>query len=296
MRVRERQSDPRLIRLKLRRMSNSFKGLKYALTLGSDPQNFLGKWWIPSLLRRLPKGSRRKWALRVLSLSPHYFFGDDPGERTLDENLEVRFRDGSRSRKKICDLVLRPVLREGDTVLDYGCGPGFLAVAAARSVKKLYACDISVGALACAEIINPAPNLEYLRADDNGLKAVPDGGIDAAYSFAVIQHLTDETFERVLANCSRKVKPGGKLVLHIQLSDEVWKTEDEWKADTSVKGKLKFRYGLHCFGRTAEHHRELVEKHGFTDVKIEPLDPEVAKELNGTQAEAMLFATRALGG
>ncbi|HQZ83295.1 MAG TPA: class I SAM-dependent methyltransferase [Pyrinomonadaceae bacterium] len=273
-------------------MSNSFKGLKYALTLGSDPQNFLGKWWIPSVLKRLPEGKRRIWALRVLSLSPHYFFGDDPGERTLDENLEVRYRDGLRSRAKICEFILADVLKAEDVVLDYGCGPGFLAVNAAKLVKKLYACDISAGALACAEIINPASNLTYVRADEAGMLTIPDAGIDAAYSFAVIQHLTDETFERVLTNCGKKVKPGGKLVLHIQLSDEIWKTEDEWKADTSVKGKLKFRYGLHCFGRTAEHHRELVENHGFTDIRIEPLAAEVAAELNGTKAEAMLFATR----
>ena len=274
-------------------MSNSFASLKYALTLGSDPQNFLGKWWIPSVLKRLPQGKRRKWALRVLSLSPHYFFGDDPGEKTLDENLEVRYSDRLRSRKKICDLVLSRVLKESDVVLDYGCGPGFLAVNAAKLAKQVYACDISSGALACAEIINPAPNLTYVRADESGLSSVPDAGIDVAYSFAVIQHLTDETFEHVLENCGRKVRPGGKLVLHIQLSDEIWKTEDEWKADKSVKGKLKFRYGLHCFGRTAEHHSELVEKHGFRDVAIEPLAAEVAAELNGTQAEAILSATRA---
>lgn len=273
-------------------MSNSFKGLKYALTLGSDPQNFLGKWWIPAVLKKLPALKRRKWALRVLSLSPHYFFGDDPGEKTLDENLEVRYRDGLRSRKKICELVLKDIIKENDVLLDYGCGPGFLAVNAAELVKKVYACDISAGALACAEIINSAPNLTYVRADENGMATIPDASIDVAYSFAVIQHLTDETFEHVLANCGRKVKPGGKLVLHIQLSDEIWKTEDEWKADTSVKGKLKFRYGLHCFGRTAEHHSELVEKYGFTDIRIEPLAEEVAVELNGTKAEAILFATR----
>jgi len=273
-------------------MSKSFKSLKYALTLGSDPQNFLGKWWIPSVLKKIPESKRRMWALRVLSLSPHYFFGDDPGEKTLDENLEVRYRDGLRSREKICGLVLSDVLKESDVVLDYGCGPGFLAVNVAKLVKTIYACDISAGALTCAEIINPASNLAYVRADEAGMLTIPDASIDAAYSFAVIQHLTDETFERVLANCKDKVKTGGKLVLHIQLSDEIWKTEDEWKADTSMKGKLKFRYGLHCFGRTAEHHRELVEKHGFTDIRIEPLTSEVAAELNGTKAEAMLFATR----
>ncbi len=273
-------------------MSSSFKGLKYALTLGSDPQNFLGKRWIPSVLKRLPESKRRIWALRILSLSPHYFFGDDPGKASLDENLEARYQDGLRSREKLCGLILSDILKKDDVVLDYGCGPGFLAVNAAKLVRTLYACDISTGALACAEIINPASNLKYIRADENGMASIPDAGVDVAYSFAVIQHLTDETFERVLANCNKKIKPGGRLVLHIQLSDEVWKTEDEWKADTSVKGKLKFRYGLHCFGRTAEHHRELVEKHGFSDVRIEPLSAEAAAELNGTKAEAMLFATR----
>ena len=272
-------------------MSSTLKGLKYILALGSDPQNFLGTWWVPYTLSRLPNGQRRKWALRALSLSPHYFF-DTGANGPLDENLEAAFQLGIRSREKIYDLVLKDALNADDTVLDYGCGPGFLAVNTAKHVKAVYACDISTGALTCAGIINPAKNLTYLRADEHGFSSIPDGSIDAAYSFAVIQHLTDETFEHVLSNCSRKLKPGGKLILHIQLSDDAWKTESEWKADTSLKGKLKFRYGLHCFGRSAEHHVELVEKHGFSDVQIEDLAPEAAAELNGTQAEAILTARR----
>ncbi|KXK02822.1 MAG: type 11 methyltransferase [Acidobacteria bacterium OLB17] len=273
-------------------MSSAFKGLKYILTLGSDPQNFLGTRWIPFALGRLPEKKRRKWALRTLSLSPHYFFDNDRGEKALDENLEERFSEALRSRKHIFELLLKDRLNENDVVLDYGCGPGFLAANAAPFVKKLFACDISAGVLACARIINSAPNLTYVRADDEGMATIADGSIDAVYSFAVIQHLTDETFERVLANCSRKLRPGGRLILHIQLSDDIWRSEEEWKSDTSVKGKLKFRYGLHCFGRSAERHRELVEKHNFTNVSIEPLSDEAAAELNGTKAEAMLIASR----
>ena len=67
----------------------------------------------------------------------------------------------------------------------------------------------STGALACAKILKAAPNLEYIVADKVGFAAIPDGSLDVIYSFAMVQHVTDEVFEMVLANCCRKLNPAG---------------------------------------------------------------------------------------
>ena len=39
---------------------------------------------------------------------------------------------------------------------------------------KLARGDPSVGAVACARVINPAANIEYLTADDKGLATIAD--------------------------------------------------------------------------------------------------------------------------
>lgn len=255
-------------------MSKLLNFVKWSVTLGNEPQNFLGAKWIPAFLQKVPEKSKRKWALRILNLSPHYFFdGDNPAYKNMktDEYLETVFEINAESRRDIYQKVLKKYLEKDFTVLEYGCGPGFLAKAVSPYVEKIYACDISIGAINCAQILNKAENIEYLVADEKGLAKIKNESLDAVFSFAVIQHLTDEIFELVLVNCRRKLKKGGKIIFHIQLDDEIWKPEEDWKSDTSLKGKLKYKYGLHCFGRTKERHEELISKHGFSTEDFESL-------------------------
>ena len=269
--------------------------VKWGSTLGSEPQNFLDAGWIRTVLKRVPESKKRAWALRMLSLSPHYFISPDSpeyaGMRT-DEYLEKVFKVCVDSRVQIFEKLLKPHFAAGDTVIDYGCGPGFLADVLARHVKQIYACDISEGALACARILNNAPNLEYVAATDAGLARIADASVDVVVSFAMIQHISDEIFERVLANMYRKLKPGGRAVLHIQLIDDVWKTEDEWRADSSIAGKIKYRYGLHCFGRTDDRHTEMVTAAGFADVKIDEITGSLRDSFPELASQRLLTANK----
>ena len=267
-------------------MSKIFNAIKWGIIRGKESQNFLGARWIGAFLGMVGERNRRIWALRILALSPHYFLDrEDPEYAGMgnDEYLNATFASLIKSRENIYQKILNPYLKDTDTVVDYGCGPGILARVTAPRVKRIYAIDISSGAIACAEIVNPAENIQYLVATPEGFNAIPDHSQDAVYSFAVIQHLTDAVFEMVLENCRRKLKPGGRLILHIQLTDDIWQTEDEHRSNTSMTGKVKFELGLHCFGRTEQEHIDLVSKHGFTDIEIKKLVdfvPEFASEVH----------------
>ena len=255
-------------------MASAVDILKWSLSLGRTPQNFLGAKWLRRFLDRAPNDRKRVWALRLLSLSPHYFINpDDSKFKGLrgDQYLEKACQVIADSRRLIYDRIVAQHTNPEDVVMDYGCGPGFLSSAIAPNVHSVYGCDISDGALACARVLNAAPNLDYLVADNEGLAHIPDGGVDLVVSFAMVQHLTAATLDHVLSVWQKKLKPGGKLLLHIQLIDDVWKTEDEWKSDRSLKGRVKFRYGLHCFGRTEETYRQAVADHGFGDIETMPV-------------------------
>lgn len=268
--------------------------IKWGAALGRQPQTFLGARWVEWFLSHAPKDKKRSWALRLLSLSPHYFIDADAPENrdlTRAEYLEKAFRVYSESRRKIYDQILKDRLKPDDVVLDYGCGPGFLAKTVAEHVSKIYACDISTGALACARVLNSAPNLEYVAADPSGLTAIPDAGLDAVYSFAVVQHVSDDIYNIVLENCRRKLKPGGRLILHIQLLGNGWRTEDEWRSDTSLKGKIKYKYGLHCFARPESVHRALVERSGFTDIRIQSVTDLIKEHFDDICSQHLLTAT-----
>ena len=268
--------------------------IKWGAALGREPQTFLGARWVEWILARAPEDKKRTWALRLLSLSPHYFIdAEAPENRGLSraDYLEKAFQVISDSRRKIYDQILKDRLRADDVVLDYGCGPGFLAKTVAEHVSTIYACDISSGALACARVLNSAPNLEYLSADSSGPSAIPDAGLDAIFSFAVVQHVSDDIYRIVLETCRRKLGPGGRLILHIQLTGDGWRTEEEWKGDNSLKGKIKYKYGLHCFARTESVHREMVERSGFTDVRIEPIAELVDEHFDDICSQHLLTAT-----
>lgn len=277
-------------------MKKLFNLSKWTLARGRNSQNFLGAKWIPWFLSMIPAGSKRKWALRILSLSPHYFIKADLPKfegKGFDEYLEASLADIVRSREEIYDRVFKSALGDARIILDYGCGPGFLAKVAARDRSKIHAVDISAGALACGRIINADPAIEFIEATESGLARIPEGGVDAVMSLAVVQHLTDEILSVVLDNCAEKLKRGGTLVLHVQLQSEVWKSEGQWRDDSSIGGRLRFRCGLHCFGRTAEELESLLKTKGFANISFTKLSELTLSDPDNADTEFMVSAQKA---
>jgi len=240
------------------------------LIRGSDRQNYLGAAWIRTLLKLTPASKKEAMALRILSLSPHYFFRDPDrqGSRiSTTRFLEIERKRNDDARREICEQILRPYLENNFAVLDYGCGPGFLARHVSRYVDRAFGCDISPGTIACARIINRSENLDYSVVGDGNPDPVKESSLDLIYSFAVIQHISDELFRILLKDFYRWLKPGGRAVLHIVVDDGEWKTEEEWREDGSILGKIKYRYGLHCFGRSGEAVNGMITSAGFVDIK-----------------------------
>ena len=266
---------------------------RWTITLGGK-QNFLSAPWVTALLDRTPESKRRARILWLLSLGPHYFHLRDAPEYAGMSEAEYReafFETGRQSRKKIYDEIFAD-MELGKVVMDYGCGMGLFARVLAQNVDKVYGADISKGAIAGAKILNPADNLEYVIADAEGLKAVPDAGVDTMISLNMVHHLAVNVYDHVLGNMARKLKPGGRLILHIQCTDPGWRTEEEWLADTSLRGRLKYRFGIHCFSLPEERHTEMVAKHGFKDISIKPVSSFTDHYFDDIGNQHILIATK----
>jgi len=80
----------------------------------------------------------------------------------------------------------------------FGCGPGYLAQEVAKYCKKVLAVDISCGTIACAKELNNSDNISYYTNDGKGLSMLNASSVDLIYSFAVVQHLHEELFEKIL--------------------------------------------------------------------------------------------------
>jgi SAM-dependent methyltransferase len=245
-------------------------------------QNFLGARWIEWVVDNAPQATRERVALRFLSLSPHYFY---------DRDLAAEAARNRRSRQILADRLIAPCLKPGARVLDYGCGPGYLAAAVARLAGQVHAVDISRGVLACARALNGLPNITYQTPDEFRSTAGP---VDVAYSFAVVQHLRADALAAAITLLSEAVRPGGLLMLHFAVAGEHgYRTEGQWLSDDSLAGRARLRYGLNCFGRSAAELADLVTSNGFTDVVARPLSGSITIPGDDIPNQHLLTARRA---
>jgi len=244
-----------------------FKKFLFAVKMyfirGKDSQTFLDARWIKSLLKNTPKRYKKTVVLNIMALSPHYFFRT-PEMKNRKYFLTSEYKRNLRSRQMLFKHLISKHISEQSVVMDYGCGPGFLARTVAEKAKKVYAIDISDGVLLCADTINHRDNINYLNVFKNQTDAIADNSVDLIYSFAVLQHVSANLVDDIFSLFYKKLKENGKLLLHVQLQTQGWKTEKEWKDDNSVRGKLKYEYGLHCFSNTTSFYEEKMEKNGLT--------------------------------
>lgn len=261
----------RSLNLNMKRMLDLIKVL---FTNGRDNQAFIGARWLVILLRITPRLFKRNMALRILAISPHYFYRTSRPEyedMPTNQFLEAEFERNRSSREWICNQLLLPNLKPDYRVLDIGCGPGFLAKAVSRNVKLIYACDISRGVLACADIINGASNIRFIYSGESGFAQIADSSLDLAYSFAVIQHVRESVIKSLFLVAGKKIRPGGRCIFQVQLDDGKWKTENTQTEDQSVVNRLKLKYGLNFFPRSEDFFRELAAEAGFSVMAIRPV-------------------------
>ena len=231
---------------------------------GSRRQAFLDHRWIDWLLRVAPKRRRRSLALRILSLSPHYFIYQwerYPAAWPRTRVLEAESERNRASRRQIAEEILAPMISPGHTVLDFGCGPGFLAGQMRALARAVVAVDVSCGALACARVLNPGPTY---RLNRDCVLPVENETIDVVYSIAVFQHIDPATWPAYFAEFARVLRPGGRGACHVAVADH------DAVAYHEPHG-LRARYSLRFEERSANEVAAALEGAGLVDVLVEPV-------------------------
>lgn len=101
------------------------------------------------------------------------------------------------------------------TILDYGCGPGKVALRLAQaSDKTIIGVDLSADMIEIARHKRPHPQITYRLIQDGQLDFIADNSIDGAMTcYVIINTGSEERITRFVSEIYRVLKPGAPYMI-----------------------------------------------------------------------------------
>jgi SAM-dependent methyltransferase len=108
-------------------------------------------------------------------------------------------------------------VREGDVIIDIGCGVGRLTRPLAARARRVWGVEVSEQMLELAQRHNPdLGNVEWLLGHGSSLAGIPEGSVDGIVSLVVFQHIPDPAVVMAyVREMGRVLRPGGWAAFHV---------------------------------------------------------------------------------
>ena len=167
---------------------------------------------------------------------PSWHDAPEPDAVVLELDPGLAFGTGSHPTTRLCMQWLEQHVVPGETVLDYGCGSGILAIVARK---------LGAGATVGIDIDPNAVEASRYNAERNQVEAsfaLPESVSEATYDL-VVANILSNPLKLMAAMLSARVRPGGRLVLSGVLERQaeevaaayapwlpltVWRAEEGW--------------------------------------------------------------------
>ena len=187
---------------------------------------------------------------------------------------------GASSDGMYAGFLLRAGLREGEVLVDLGCGRGELLAeavrrGAARAVGVEYADSAVRLARQTLEAQGATERAEVVAGD---LRAVPlpDATADLVTLLDVVEHLAPAELDAALAEAHRLLKPGGRVLVHTMPNRAVYEVTyrvlratlgrgQGWPADP----RNEWEHAMHVNEQTVGSLRRKMRGAGLRDVRVE---------------------------
>ena len=188
---------------------------------------------------------------KLAQKNPRYYINSDKGRGITEE----QFRESGEGA--YLKLVARDeLLKDRQSILDFGCGTGRLTEFMAKDFKKVVGVDISGTMIHQGrQRLKYLKNVDLLEIDGQYIP-LPDDSIDIVFSYLVFQHIkTREMVEAAFKDIYRVLTPGG--VFKVLMRSDKQKDMNRWWSGVEYDEK--------SIG-------ELYEKTGFKPLKIKHED------------------------
>jgi len=171
-----------------------------------------------------------------LWIVPSWHTAPDPAAIGIVLDPGLAFGTGSHPTTRLCLQWLESNLRGGESLLDYGCGSGILAIAAAK---------LGAGPIVGIDIDAQAVQASCYNAENNGVEVdfgLPEALPDRAFDVLVANILTNP-LKALAPLLASHVCPGGRIALSGILEPQaqeviaiysayfemsVWRAEEGW--------------------------------------------------------------------
>lgn len=190
------------------------------------------------------------------------------------EEMSSNYYDQS-IKNRLLDMKL---LNKDMTLVDLGSGDGYIARAAAKSVKRVIAVDISgemLRELQKKAVASGLKNIDILESDGQDLP-LPDSIADMVCANMYLHHIDEPIF--AIKEMHRILKPGGKIFLadfnRHQNRELMEKMRDIWP------------------GFTPDELKDWFEQCGFTKVKVENLHETIVEGQDTKEGILILTAVK----
>ncbi|HEY4298861.1 MAG TPA: 50S ribosomal protein L11 methyltransferase [Paraburkholderia sp.] len=155
---------------------------------------------------------------------PSWHDAPDPDALVLELDPGLAFGTGSHPTTRLCMEWLEQNVQPGQSVLDYGCGSGILAILAKKcGANPVIGIDIDPQAVESAR-----HNSERNRADVT--YGLPDDCPEGAFDI-VVANILSNPLKLMASMLSSRVKPGGRIALSGVLArqaEDVARAYERW--------------------------------------------------------------------